>query len=370
VVAIWQRFGPYHLARLRGAQEVLASSGWRVAGIEVAGSDQYAWIRADDSGLARHTLFPASDYSCLSTDAIAQAVSRELSSLRPDAVCVNGWAVPEAVAALRWCRQNEARTILMSETFESTLNPLKRTVRRWRVAQVDAAIVGGRLHAEYLEDLGVDPAVMQIGYDVVDNAHFGTPVGALPSWADTVPKKRSFFANTRFLERKGIDALLKAFARYRQLSTGEAWHLVISGSGALEREWKELAVRLGLERCVHWPGFLQYDELPRAYQYAGAFVHASRREPWGLVVNEAAAAGLPLLVGRRVGAACELLHDGDNGFLVDPDNQESFARRLLEMATISDVERRRMGERSRFLVSAFGPDRFGRALRKCLDLDV
>ena len=233
--------------------------------------------------------------------------------------------MPEAVAALGWCRSNRRRGILMSETFEPSRNPLKTYMKQRRVRQFDAALVGGWLHAGYLASLGYPSNRTEIGYDVVDNQHFNRAVPSFTGRCAGVCEKRYFLANTRFLKRKGIDALLRAYARYRALEVqqrpGSApWHLVISGSGEMERPWKQLAGELRVADTVHWPGFLQYQDLPSMYRSAGVFVHPARQEPWGLVVNEAAAAGLPLIVGRHVGAACELVRDGENGFLVDPDD--------------------------------------------------
>lgn len=370
VAILWQRFGPYHLARLRGAARVLAGDGYEVVGIEVAGADHYDWRHVDDDAVARWTLFPRRGYEGLGAGDVRRAVTSVLDRLRASAVCINGWSAAEAVAALRWCGVNGSRAILMSETFESRFNPVKRTVRQWRVARCDAAVVGGRVHAQYLRDLGFRGRALELGYDVVDNAHFAAPARTAPSWVPGISRQQYFFANTRFLERKGIDALLRAYATYLHCipagASSPPWHLVVSGSGTMERPWKHLAASLGVADRVHWPGFLQYDELPAAYQHAGAFVHPARREPWGLVVNEAAAAGLPLLVGRRVGAACELVRDGENGFLVDPDDTGAFAALLLKVWSLPVDERQAMGERSRQIISVFGPERFGQALRRCL----
>lgn len=369
---VWQRFGSYHLARLRGAADVLRGYGWRVVGLEVASRDEYQWRPSADTSVARRTLFADLDYTSLGAPQIRRAMARALDDLRPDAVCVNGWAVPEAVAALQWARRSGARTILMSETFESSRNPLKRAVRRWRVGRCDAAVVGGRLHARYLQDLGFDPRRIELGYDVVDNAHFGSSAPGTTPWHADVPDGRYFFANTRFLERKGIDALLRAYAIYRSRAAAATapWQVVISGSGEMEASWKRLASSLGLAGLVYWPGFLQYEALPVAYQAAGAFVHPARNEPWGLVVNEAAAAGAPLLLGRRVGAACELLRESVNGYAFDPDNVNEFAEALSRMAGLPEPERRAMGAESRALVSAFGPQRFGDAVRRALGLGL
>ncbi len=364
VAVIWQRFGPYHFARLRGAACSLHKPGWRVVGVEIAERDNYKWEPAVDESVARHTVFPGRDYSTLSPVNIQRRVASTLDELQPAAVCINGWAVPEAVAASRWCRVNNRRAILMSETFESSGNPLKAMVRRRRVRQFQAALVGGRVHADYLVSMGFPQGSIEIGYDAVDNAHFSRPTTPYRT-----PPQPYFLANTRFLPRKGIDALLRAYARYRA-SEGTPWDLVVSGSGEMERPWRALAQELGVASTVHWPGFVQYNDLPGLYQAAGAFVHPARQEPWGLVVNEAAAAGLPLIVGRRVGSACELVRDGENGTLVDPDDVDEFTAALRRIAGLTDRQRTSMGAVSKQLVAQFGPDRFGLALQRCLDLPV
>ena len=141
-------------------------------------------------------------------------------------------------------------------------------------------------------------------------------------------------------------------------------------SSAEAARWKRhgsnLAARLRVTDTVHWPGFIQYQHLPAVYRSAGIFVHPARQEPWGLVVNEAAAAGLPLIIGRRVGAACELVREGENGFLIDPDDTQSVAELLVRVTRMSEAERRSMGAASRRIAGDFGPERFGRALERCV----
>src|SRR5207247_9937771 len=93
---------------------------------------------------------------------------------------------------------------------------------------------------------------------------------------------------------------------------------------------------LNLNEHVHLPGFKPYDELPAYYALANAFVHASTTEQWGLVVNEAIASGLPVIVSNRCGCAPELVNG--NGFNFDATNENELTARLLEMASLSDSE--------------------------------
>jgi glycosyltransferase involved in cell wall biosynthesis len=79
----------------------------------------------------------------------------------------------------------------------------------------------------------------------------------------------------------------------------------------------------------------------------------SRHEPWGVVVNEAAASGLPLVLSDRVGAAHDLLVDGENGFVVPADDVDATAAALKRLADDPEL-RRSMGTRSRELVRGWG----------------
>ena len=102
-------------------------------------------------------------------------------------------------------------------------------------------------------------------------------------------------------------------------------------------------------------GQVEGDQLLEAYAAADVFALLSRREPWGVVVNEAAASGLPLVLSDRVGAAHDLLRDGENGFLVPAGDPAPAARALRQLAS-DDVLRRAMGERSQELVADWGYD--------------
>jgi 1,2-diacylglycerol 3-alpha-glucosyltransferase len=119
---------------------------------------------------------------------------------------------------------------------------------------------------------------------------------------------------------------------------------------------------------VYLPGFKQYDELPAYYALAKAFVHASATEQWGLVVNEASASGLPVIVSNCCGCVPELVQE--NGFTFDPMNQHELASRLFEMASLSDEERERLGQASHRIATNFGPNRFGEGLKRAATMAI
>lgn len=114
---------------------------------------------------------------------------------------------------------------------------------------------------------------------------------------------------------------------------------------------------------VVWlPGFRQIRELPRFYAGAGCFIHASTTEQWGLVVNEAMACGLPVIVSERCGCARDLVQEGLNGFHFDPRNVAQLAK-LMAKVSAPGFPRADFGEASRRIVADFGPERFARGLK-------
>lgn len=367
VAILWQRFGPYHYARLAGARTVLRPEGLSAIGVEVAKEDDYAWDKMEAGDLDVSTIFPSRNYAELSRSQIRKGVMKTLDELRPRAVAINGWSVPEACAALAWCARHRVPHILMSETHETSGVWWKEWAKRFRIRSFGAALVGGRWHTDYLISLGFDRAKIFVGYDAVDNDHFSRGTIASIAGGPAIPR-RYFFANCRFIPRKNIDGVLRAYRRYLQLAGASAtWDLAISGSGEYEEQYKALTMELDIPDRVHWPGFLQYAQLPTWYQQAGCFVHAAHREAWGLVLNEACAAGLPIIAASRVGAACELVQADENGWLIESRNVEALAATMLEASTLSEERRRQFSECSRRLVEKLSASRFGQALRQALE---
>jgi glycosyltransferase involved in cell wall biosynthesis len=377
IAVLWSRFGPYHLARLRGAAAAAAEVGASVVGLEVACRDRdYCWdpIHGGD-GFERVTLFPDASYEEVPRTELARAVTACLDRLRPSAVAVNGWSAAEARAAAAWCRSRRKPAVLMSETkADDQRRPWwKEAVKRQLVRRFDAALVGGRPQADYLAALGFPRERVRYGYDVVDNGYFADGARAVRGEAGRLRREhrlpeRFFLACSRFLPRKNIDVLLQAYALYRRRAGAQGWALVVAGSGPEEDRLRRLADGLGLED-VHWPGFVQYGRLPVLFGLAGAFVHPARSEAWGLVVNEAAASGLPLLVSATVGARHTLVRDGENGLVFDPGDREAMARALGDIAGMEEARRSRMGRASERIVADWTPQRFGRELLAAAGLD-
>jgi len=177
-----------------------------------------------------------------------------------------------------------------------------------------------------------------------------------------------FLASSRFIERKNLRRLIDAYADYRRRSLDSSlatrhpslptWGLVLLGTGPLREEMMRQVERERIPE-VSFPGFQQLDALLGYYAGAGAFVHPARQEQWGLVVNEAMACGLPVLVSRTVGAAYDLVQDGVNGFRFDPEDTGGLAALLTKVAA-PDFPREQFGAASRRIIAEWTPEEFGR----------
>jgi glycosyltransferase involved in cell wall biosynthesis len=239
--------------------------------------------------------------------------------------------------------------------------------------------------------------------------------------------ERYFLSLGRMVAKKNLATLVAAYGRYcdnwRVTSDGKGRQslasLVLVGSGELEDELEAQARALGLEvidrrsadiseschlspvTChleqhgtVLFYGFRQIEENPVFYALAEAFILPSLYEEWGLVVNEAMAAGLPVIVSRTAGCAEDLLPASgqvtkgrderprssvpetpddladrpylearSNGFVFDPTSVEALAEALKHLAASEDA-RKAMGQSSREIIGRWGCDNFARqALR-------
>ncbi len=367
------RIGPYHLARFNSAGAL-----GEIHVVETCPVDaEYDWDEVTQTGsFARHTLFEAGSEETQSPDQIRSRMWKLLDQVRPDAVAIMGWSLCDALAALAWCSRHQVPAVVMSESqrLDHKRTFIKETIKRRIIGFYRTALAGGTPHAEYLEQLGMPRERVFLGYDVVDNFHFQS--GADEARSDAVAARMRlglpenyFLASSRFIPKKNLPGLLRAFAEYRRQSGDQAWDLVLLGDGSGKPELLAMIKILRLEESVRLPGFQQYPSLPTYYGLAGAFVHASQTEQWGLVVNEAMAAGLPVLVSQTCGCAPDLVEQGANGFTFDPEIQEEFVNRLLLLAD-DDSIRERMGARSREIISRWTPNRFGESLWKAGELAI
>ena len=362
----WPRFGPYHVARLGATHDLLARHGIRLTGLETASADAaYAWdTRVEQAPWQHVCAFPGRDYRALAPREMEKGVWALLDRLDPDAVAIHTYSLPDSRACLRWCRRRGRGAILMwdSRYEDAPRRAWWEGLKRRMVAPYDAALASGTDAVRYLEKLGMPAHRISTGYDVVDNAFFATRAEAVrrqpEAWRHLpgLDAPEPFFLSvSRFLALKNLDGLLRAYAAYRA-ATPHPWRLVLAGDGPTRPALEALIERERIEG-VTLTGFMQMDSLPAYYALAAALVHPAHKDTWGLVVNEAMAAGLPVAVSRETGCVADLVEEGRNGYLFASTDESALAAVLARLHAHADALPR-MGAASRETIACWGLDRF------------
>ena len=376
VAVVFHHIGPYHHARLNAAADRLS-----VTGIEWSAKGYDAWgAAATPARYHKVSLFPEATDRFPGSAELRCAFWSALEQTNPDVVAVNGWNNFGSLIAANCCVRRRIPIVVMSESSrqDEPRTRWKEAIKRRIVGLYSAALVGGHRHLEYLVELGMPRERIFTGYDVVDNDCFGRRTAEIRNSNVEIRKKYGlpenyFLASARFVEKKNLSTLIEAYAEYRrgseirsqkaEVSNNKApWDLVVLGDGPVKADLCRLISDLRLNEHMHLPGFEPYNELPVYYALANAFVHASTTEQWGLVVNEAIASGLPVIVSDRCGCVPELING--NGFTFDPANEHELTARLLEVASLSDEERKRLGDNSYRIAANFAPERFGEGLER------
>lgn len=281
-----------------------------------------------------------------------------LERLRPDCVVIGGWSLLATQLAIAWCRLRRVPYLLQSDNHlreprRTWIRLIKRAVLPRIVPQAAALLVPGSLAHAHVLAYGADSRRIVRFPLTVDVRSLATRIDQLRTDRVDVRARLNIAADAvvvlqvaRLIPVKATDLLVSAIAR-----VDAPLHLALVGEGPDEARLRELAHRLAVP--VTFTGSLEGDNLWSAYAVADIFALLSHRETWGVVVNEAAAAGLPLVLSDRVGAAADLLVPGRNGVLVPSGDAAATAVALSALATDPEL-RRRQGAESRAMAAGWG----------------
>lgn len=375
VALLTQQISHYHAARYRAAKKRFPIL--RV--LSLVNSADFKEFLSDRSAFPDAVrMFEGQDAynAAVRSGRLWTRVHEELDSFKPSVVFIAGWSFPESVAAISWARSSGARVALMSATqpHDAPRTMWREAVKRRVVSACDAGLVAAGPHGDYATHLGIPPDRIFFGYDAVDNEYFVAGADRARANAVAVRAARSLpgrylLASGRFIEKKNYPRMIEAFAQaLRVVDRGH--HLVILGDGPERATVKAAIERFNVGDRVLLYGFKPYDSLPDFYGLAQGFVHVALSEQWGLVVNEAAASALPLVVSRPCGAATALVHQGENGYLVEPEDVGAIAQALMRLMDLTPEACQTMGLASRRIVADWSPERFAKGLHSAYQAAV
>jgi L-malate glycosyltransferase len=327
VAFVWTNFGPYHADRLLAVGEHLAGT-MRVRGIEIARATAiYPWDRIAQIDAIEHvTLFPVRSFESTTPWQRVRALTKALLQRGTNDIFLCNYETPEIFIVASILRLSGRRVYLM---IDSKFDDKPRRLL-WELRKIAAfwpykgALVGGNRTRQYLQFFGFKDASIHEGYDTVSGERIRRLAGSPPAPGGVPFEDRHFTIVARLVRKKNLGAAIRAYHRYRQISTGALRELHIFGSGECEDELRALIAELGVSD-VQLFGFVQAPAIAAALGNALALILPSIEEQWGLVVNEALAMGLPILCSENVGARDSLVKSGVNGMMFEPDNIEGLA---------------------------------------------
>ena len=196
----------------------------------------------------------------------------------------------------------------------------------------DRCLAIGSENAEFYKSIGIDPERIYLVPYAVDNTRFMADVESASRHRESVRKELGLsdvdpviLYASKLTRRKHPDDLIRAAKRLR--SEGYRFHVLMVGTGEMERELKELVADLRMDNVV-FTGFVNQSALPKLYASSDLFVLPSEDEPWGVVINEAMCAGLPVIASEGVGSVSDLVVSGVNGLTFKPKDINALTNAL------------------------------------------
>jgi glycosyltransferase involved in cell wall biosynthesis len=276
------------------------------------------------------------------------AVITRLAKERPDVIISGGFAFPSLYAAL-YRRTFGCRLLIHSDgtrCSEASFNGAQRFARALLARLADGAIGNSKQAVERFEELGFAPV-----FEAPHSSNLEPFLQVARRRARAESGELRVIVAGRLIPRKGVDRLLYAVALARR--NGAAIALTVVGSGEQEALLRELAGELGLDD-VCWRGFVEQRDLAEEFAAADVFAFPTLEDPFGIVLLEAAAAGLALIASPHAGATGDLLIEAETGFVVEPDDVDGFAGALARLAT-DPALRARLGQAANTLAAKQTP---------------
>lgn len=350
----------YWRRRLLFLRDFLLTKGIELHAVELFGKGSpYNFETFNKTESWWDCLFPDQSDSDLTKHQIKDKIFSKLDQVAPDVVIGGSIVFYSGALGLRWAKHNKKKFIMFDDAKPSWVkrNFIVQGVKNLITNQIDALwLPSAEYDAEYTRLYSKSKIKYLYGYDCIDNDLFRVD-------GEKRVDNKKIITVSRLVEKKNVKSLLGAW-KYVE-DNDDSYSLIIVGDGPLLAELQGYQVSLGLKR-VNFMGVTANEDIPRALFGADAFVSPSLYESWGLVVNEAMAAGLPVLLSTKINAAFTLLKDGENGYLFDPYEAGILQKKLLEFIRLPDAVKKKMSLKSLELISKMDFNYMGTELLQAL----
>ncbi len=286
-------------------------------------------------------------------------ILKAITEFKPDVVNLTGYYDIASWTVLFYCKLKGIKTILSNESTanDHARNRAKEYFKAFIIKQFDGYFNFGTLSENYILSLGISPQKMLVKKNCVDNKvlkeiylkHF-LRRNEQQQLLNIAPKNFIFVG--RLIDYKNLFHFLDAFHLTRQKSK-ENWGVIILGDGELKTDLQQFVSNKNIQNISFQIG-VSWQQVPEYLALSDVLVLPSYSEPWGLVVNEAMACGLPVIVSEKCGCTIDLVKNGENGFIVEPDNIEQLTNLMLKFMN-QEVDSEQMGLVSEQIITEYSP---------------
>ncbi|MDD2889019.1 MAG: glycosyltransferase family 4 protein [bacterium] len=280
-----------------------------------------------------------------------------LNTINPKVIIIGGYSYITYWICFFWVKVNKKKIILWSASNEEDKNRLflKEKIKSSFVKNCNAANVYGKRSKDYLAHLGLKENKIFITGNVTNNYFYYNQTINLRKKKEILCNQlkvpfHNFLYIGRFSKEKNLLFLLNAYKRLNDNN----WGLILVGNGP-QREEIEKYIADNSIKNIFLPGFKQKEEIPTFFAISDVFVLPSIYEPWGLVVNEAMAGELPVVVSRKCGCYPDIVKDGENGHSFDCFDKDKLYTLMRDIVK-GEYDLRKMGECSLKIINNYTPE--------------
>lgn len=286
-----------------------------------------------------------------------KGILNAIREFKPNVVNLTGYYDVASWTILLYCKLNGIKTILSNESTASDhrRNNIKEFIKGLIIKQFDGYFNFGTLSENYILSLGISPEKMLVKRNCVDNKalkeiYLKHKVDRIEQQKLLNLASKNFIFVGRLIDYKNLFLFLEAFQLAKQTSD-EDWGVIILGDGELKTELRQFVLNKNIPNISFQQG-VSWEKVPKYLALSDVLVLPSYSEPWGLVVNEAMACGLPVIVSQKCGCAIDLVKNKKNGFTFNPNNQQELLAYLLKFMN-KEVDSKQMGDVSEQIIQDY-----------------
>ncbi len=359
VLILHNDFRVYWKGRLTYLKEFLNSNGIEFYAVELFGQGSpYIFDSYDNVEKWWTCLFPESSNRQISSINLEKALFDKLDEINPDIVIAGSIVFYSGALGIRWAKHHNKKFIMFDDAKPSQVK--RNFIVRWVKNQITTQIDGLWLPSEHYyneySNLDRQKTVFFTGYNTIDNQLFKFK-------SQRELNHKVIICVARFVPIKNLNNLIKAWKLVE--TRVPDYKLVIIGDGPEFERLNKLGTNLGV-KTVLFLGAIPNTDIPTYFFNANAFILPSLSESWGLVVNEAMAAGLPVLLSKRINANESLLEEGINGFSFNPLSISEMTDKILTYLNTDDETKKQMSQNSLKIINSMSYEVMGSILLKAL----